>query len=435
MDSLSGILASLPTCAVTCLVPALTNSTCAPTDLHCICSSESFRAQATACILDACSVRESLTASNATNYLCDVKPNIDDRWSPVLIVFISLAATAVAMRYLARLLMGMSLWWDDWVNSTAMLFCIAYTVYGIQLIRNGLGTDIWAVPQDNITGLLLGQYVSCAMYLIARSLIRISIILFYMRIFRASDANRLIWGTLISTILICAPLVIAFFFICNPVPYSWLRWDGEHDGYCGNERAFLWTVAVLSILNDFWIMGVPLPLVAKLQLSLKRKLLISGMFCMGIVVIAISIYKATLINLFTDISNPTFNTLPLGVWAAIEIDLGVVCACMPSLPVLFRPVVQKLIAVTMGSSSTSERSAPMPRYSNVRRRVIHSPFTLASSIFTRTRKGDNGHIEIRTTIQQTNDTFGSETYLPLSETVTTELSNSNQGKLRSAAWS
>lgn len=38
----------------------------------------------------------------------------------------------------------------------------------------------------------------------------------------------------------------------------------------------------MTNVGDAGIMGVPLPFVAKLQLSLRKKLLISGMFCMGL---------------------------------------------------------------------------------------------------------------------------------------------------------
>jgi hypothetical protein len=31
------------------------------------------------------------------------------------------------------------------------------------------------------------------------------------------------------------------------------------------------------------------------------------------------------------------------IWAGIEVDLGVVCACLPSLPVLFKPIIKRVL--------------------------------------------------------------------------------------------
>lgn len=88
-------------------------------------------------------------------------------------------------------------------------------------------------------------------YIIARLLIRISIITFYLRIFQVDRAQRLMLGTLISSIVISLPLIFGAVFMCTPVSYFWLRWDGEHDGYCINPKPFLWAGWMILLVNDF----------------------------------------------------------------------------------------------------------------------------------------------------------------------------------------
>lgn len=53
--------------------------------------------------------------------LCGVSPKVDHSYVPILSVFIGLAAIFVVLRFLARLLMKMKLWWDDWFNFAAMV--------------------------------------------------------------------------------------------------------------------------------------------------------------------------------------------------------------------------------------------------------------------------------------------------------------------------
>lgn len=43
----------------------------------------------------------------------------------------------------------------------------------------------------------------------------------------------------------------------------------------------------------------------------------------------------------------------MGKYCLIEVELGVICSCMPSLPVLFRPLVHRLTGKHKGSNSKS----------------------------------------------------------------------------------
>ncbi|KAI0012489.1 hypothetical protein F4779DRAFT_567749 [Xylariaceae sp. FL0662B] len=441
MASMTDLAALLPPCAVTCLISAITNSTCAPTDQTCICSDVNLNNQAAACIAAACNVRESLTTKNATSFLCGMEPNTDYSYVPILIVFICLAAVVVAMRCLARFCTDMSLWWDDWANFTAMFCCIAYTAYALILKNGGLGIDLWAVPLHNITDQLLGYWVLVVLYIITRALIRVSIILFYLRIFRSSRAARLIWGTLFSTIVISVPIIFAGIFQCAPVSYFWWRWDGEHTGYCFNVKAFIWAAWIIHISNDVWLMMVPLPLIAKLQLTFKKKLLISVMFCMGILVVAVTIYKLTLIESWTRGVNPTYEQVPMMIWAGIEIDLGVICACMPSLPVLFRPAMRRLRDVTSkrsadGSGFSKSRSTSHYGIIEDQGKKLSKPVNIGHG-----RGGgsgddnDNNQIKMVTTIHQSNGPSESETCLHPHEAAALELGSLHQGNVRVQAWS
>ncbi|KAI1084989.1 hypothetical protein F5B20DRAFT_520502 [Whalleya microplaca] len=444
MASAADLAALLPSCAIPCLLSAIANSTCAPTDQACTCSDEKLNTQATACIVSACTPPEALGAKNGTAFLCGIEPNVNDTYVPIMIVFICLAAFVVLMRLSARLFMDLPLWWDDWANFSAMAVCIVYTVYGLTLKSGGLGTDLWAIPVDGITDQFIGYWVLIVLYIAARVLIRISIVLFYMRIFRSSQATRLVRGTLISTLVISVPIIIAGIVQCNPVSYFWTRWDGEHTGRCINAKAFLWAAWIIHILNDFWLMTVPLPLIAKLQLSLRKKLLISVMFCMGILVVAVTIYKLTLIDSWTRLTNPSYDQVPMMIWAAVEVDLGVICACMPSLPVLFRPAIQRFKeATSKGSPDASgySGSGSRSRYGVLGGQGKRSTFSPAVARV-RGRGGDgdidtidNNHIKMVTTIHQANERSESETYLPLRGANAGDLETLNQGHLRVQAWS
>ncbi|KAI1398395.1 hypothetical protein F4819DRAFT_36661 [Hypoxylon fuscum] len=435
MSSLSEFTALMPPCALTCLLTAIGNSTCVPTDQACTCGNEALNNQATACIMAACTIPESLTALNATKHLCGVGPSTNHSFVPILTVFIIIAGVVVVMRLLARILMNMALWWDDWANFAAMLICIAYTAYILKLKDGGLGTDLWAVPLENINSQLIGYYATAIFYAAARFLIRISIILFYTRVFRTPWAKRLIWGSFIFSVLISIPPILVIAFECTPVSYYWSRWDGEHAGHCINTKAFIWAVFVLLLLNDLWLMGIPLYFVAKLQLSLKKKLLASAMFCVGIVVFVISLYKLSLIDLYTHGTNPSLDVIPMTIWAGIEIDIGVACACMPSMPILFRPVISRFKGSTFRTSTANRNAGSASQCGLGSNQNKKWRFMRASSQPPSVHGSNNDQIRMVTTIHQSHEPPEPEPSLPLYEPTAIELSTLNPSHVRVHAWS
>ncbi|KAI1759570.1 hypothetical protein GGR53DRAFT_513214 [Hypoxylon sp. FL1150] len=282
MSSLTGLAAVMPPCSLLCLLSAVKNSTCAPTDQSCICGNQALNNHASSCISVTCTIRESLTALNVTNHLCGIAPTTNYSYVPILIVFLVLAGVVVMMRIMTRILMHMPFWWDDWTNFAAMVCCIAYAAYCVKLKDLGFGIDLWAVPQDRITDSLIGFYAAAEIWIVARWLIRTSIVLFYARIFRSSRAESLMWGSFIGNVLVTLPFLLAITFQCSPVSSVWLAWDDGNPGNCIDQKKLVWTGFVLLLVNDLWLMMIPLPFVANLQLSLRKKLLASAMFCMGI---------------------------------------------------------------------------------------------------------------------------------------------------------
>jgi hypothetical protein len=70
-----------------------------------------------------------------------------------------------------------------------------------------------------------------------------------------------------------------------------------------------------------------------------------------------SVIRLHTIMEFGNSTNPTYDYSALAIWSLVEIDVGVICACMPGIAALFHRVFPRL-ATTRGSSgsSSSERS-------------------------------------------------------------------------------
>ncbi|KAI9152294.1 Satratoxin biosynthesis protein [Paramyrothecium foliicola] len=344
---------------------------------------------------------------NVTSTTCGVEPRTDFSYEPVLITFLAIAGLFVLLRFAARIVTDMKLWWDDWLNFASMAACIAYSVRTITLKDGGLGREIWSVDFDNLSGQLKGYFTIILLFVAARLFNRLSYCLFYMRMFDQTSHKRLIWITLAATLLISVPLILTGILQCIPVSHTWNRLYEGDEGRCINIKPFLYVGFSLLIVNDFWLLMLPIPIVLRLNLSIRKKLMISTMFAMGCAVMVTGIYKYTLVDEYTSKANPTLTTVNMAKWAGIEIDLGVVCACLPSLPVLFKPIIRRIT----GTSSTASSSGWTPSGSG---------FSGFSSKKNASRHGSSvaAHDEerqIRKTvmIQQRGQVSESETYLPL----------------------
>ena len=152
-------------------------------------------------------------------------------------------------------------------------------VYGV--IANGLGRDIWTLSFDEITQFSKYFYIILLVYFAEVPLLKLAFLFFYLRIFPSTTIRRILWGTLVFTCL----FGIAFFFVaifqCRPVNAAFLKWDGEHKAQCINMNAMGWSNAVISIILDMWMLGIPLSQLRKLRLNWKKKLGVGIMMSVG----------------------------------------------------------------------------------------------------------------------------------------------------------
>ncbi|KAL1877449.1 hypothetical protein Daus18300_002435 [Diaporthe australafricana] len=55
-------------------------------------------------------------------------------------------------------------------------------------------------------------------------------------------------------------------------------------------------------------------------------------------VVAVSLYRLTTIDEFTLSHNPTSDFVEVGIWSGLELDVGIICACLPNFHSLLKPV-------------------------------------------------------------------------------------------------
>ncbi|PWY88277.1 hypothetical protein BO70DRAFT_259365, partial [Aspergillus heteromorphus CBS 117.55] len=163
--------------------------------------------------------------------------------------------------------------------------------------------------------------------------------LFFSRIFGRQRFFR-ICTTIVMVIswLWATSVILEAFLTCRPLAYNW---DITiPNGVCGNRHAAYIVAGMLNLLTDLMVMTLPLPHVWRLQLGTPKKLALCFVFCLGLLVSAISIVRLfSLIAIdFTDV---TYSAQMGIMWSVLEPELAVICANMPLLKTFLSRMLPK----------------------------------------------------------------------------------------------
>jgi hypothetical protein len=131
----------------------------------------------------------------------------------------------------------------------------------------GIGSDLHLV------------YIAENIYVWDLALTKISVLVFYLRIFPNTWFRYAAFATIgmitISTTIISLITV----FSCHPIPYFWDR--DIRGGKCLNVNALAYANSAMSIVQDLIIVSLPLPVLVKLNMGKKKKIGVGIMFAVG----------------------------------------------------------------------------------------------------------------------------------------------------------
>ncbi|KAH6959632.1 hypothetical protein BKA56DRAFT_501220 [Ilyonectria sp. MPI-CAGE-AT-0026] len=353
-----------------CFTTAIANSTCEDTNQTCLCSNQALQMEAAGCITESCTVKESLSIMAS----CGAPVHDNSRGLVINTITLTIIAVLfVIQRFSTRIFWSTPIWLDDWF---ILLSCLASFIDMILVIcgtvHYGLGRDIWTISPADITVFGIYLYAGGLAYLTVLTLLKLSLLCFYLRIFPTQSVRRILWGTIILNAVSGIVFCIVFTLQCLPISYFWNQWDGEHQGYCINGNAMGWSHAAVSIAIDIWMLIVPLLQLKSLNLNWKKKVGVGIMFSVGTFVTIMSILRLhALIKFALNVPNITQEFVGITIWSTVEINVGIICACLPSLRMLLARLFPNILGTShQYYSSQTERGEA--GYSSNRSRALGS---------------------------------------------------------------
>ncbi|PNS17869.1 WD repeat-containing protein 21 [Sphaceloma murrayae] len=273
------------------------------------------------------------------------------------IVMVALAGIFVGSRLIYRAVTR-RVGWDDWTILMSLTLSIVLTTTMCMSINNGFG------PHCNGTMThrsISAQHVYESRYYFAQvvykpiiGLTKASILASYLRIFTVSKKfNIICWINVAVIVSWTIGTTVATILQCVPVRASW---DKSVKAKCIDSDAFWLAYGGMNIATDVIILLLPIQPIMKLKMRAREKIGLLLAFLVGAFVVLTSILRVVAVKASTaNKADTTWAFVPRATWTLVEVNIAILCACLPALrkPLMSLVSSQKLFTISNESQEAS----------------------------------------------------------------------------------
>ncbi|PMD18571.1 hypothetical protein NA56DRAFT_751260 [Hyaloscypha hepaticicola] len=324
------LLSQLPSCALPCLIEGVTASGCSPANSSCICANNTLQANLIDCAQAACNATDLFRSSTINLELCAAvhTESRSSQISRIAITLMCITFPIVGLRVYSRMRFSRRLFEDDWcaLISAALLF--PTSVIELLGVHKGFGQHLWKIPPETLPNVIEFFYITEILYASPLAFAKISVLLLYLRIFMAPWLRFIAWTTIVCVAASAATTTFVAIFQCIPIESIW---NPTLSKRCIDVNTFTVTTATVNTALDVIIIVIPLPELRTLKLHWKRKVGVFVVFLTGSFATATSITRLFFLVNFATSHDSTFDNAPTVIWSAFELNISLICACLPAI--------------------------------------------------------------------------------------------------------
>lgn len=145
-------------------------------------------------------------------------------------------------------------------------------------------------------------------------------------------------------------------FACTPIA-------GNYDialaatAKCIDKKSFYMGASIPNVITDVVLVIMPIPYVWKLHAPVAQRIVLAGIFALGAFVSIVSIIRLSVLLKTADSTlDLTYTFKDVYLWSLVEVNVGLICVCLPSL----RPMIRVIGLDSIFSFSRSRPSANTP---------------------------------------------------------------------------
>ncbi|KAI2465600.1 hypothetical protein F4781DRAFT_408617 [Annulohypoxylon bovei var. microspora] len=299
-------------------------------------------------------------------------------------VFLTLSTLSVIMRIYTRLRVSrVTLGVDDYLCLLAYAATATYSGLLLTCFHWGIGRHIWDEPAIWLIPALKYQTIAAQIYFVATTVIKLSLLFLYRRIFNLQKtAKWFVNGGIILVTLMGIAILLAIIFFCFPVEKAW---DDSIPGRCSSPAPVSYLSGAWNAFVDIYVLVLPIPLLWGLNMGPRRKMRLCAVFGIGIFGCAASLVRLGMTPLLQSDLDSTYNIAKVSVWATLEINVGLICSCLMLLPAFLRHHLPesaksyfRSISLSKGSRSGKNSSSKSQKWVGYQHKVNSDSQNLVS---------------------------------------------------------
>ncbi|XXH03718.1 hypothetical protein Hte_010124 [Hypoxylon texense] len=270
-----------------------------------------------------------------------------------------LATCIVAARLFCRIRIVRSVTWDDYAIVTAWILAFALS-FSIDFgASKGLGRHDENISSEDWNTLRRCEYVFSVLYNPALMATKTSVLIFYLRLSKNTQKVLRLASWIVLAIVNIAGTVLTLIniFQCRPVPAAFDPFDGS--AYCIPLLTEFICSAPVNVVTDLAILALPLPVLTSMRLPRRQKVILIFTFALGVFVTVVDVVRIYYLEqaitqvsvslsdnpeaTFGDSSQFAWNASFSLMWSAVEVNAGMICACIPTLKPLIRRILPAML--------------------------------------------------------------------------------------------
>ncbi|KAI1853950.1 hypothetical protein JX266_001091 [Neoarthrinium moseri] len=375
------VIMGFPDCARSCALSTIESARCSMDNLgpmlDCFCTNTNTQAQLSECVQMSCMPYDAGVAMYVQNSMCTAYPKESLAYvvRTACIVTFVLAIPIVIARCTARWRLTGRLWPDDYMSIVATVFLITLAAIQLECAQIGFGTHIWNFNWNNFTKLSVLNYTGKIAYIWVQITAKLAVLLLYKRVFNIAGSKWFRWavrGCIAYKMVHGAIYTFIVLFQCSPVAASWD--NSIPNPKCLDQQVIIVSGGVMSIVEDFVLIVLPISELRKLQVSGSKRWGVAALFAFASFGTIASIVRMKYVVTVHEQFDTTFD-VDVVVWSLIENFMAVVCGSLPAL----RPYVDRWIpkvTVTWPGSKRSRGSSKQTGNSTGNSNRLYSSNTL-----------------------------------------------------------
>ncbi|OCK75999.1 MFS general substrate transporter [Lepidopterella palustris CBS 459.81] len=284
--------------------------------------------------------------------------------SPVVLavttVMLVCSTVFVVLRLISRIGIVRRLGWNDYFMILAwfLAFATSFAIcYGTSV---GLGRHEADIPSEWASELRKSEYAFSALYNPALMATKTSILIFYLTLSKTQKIFR--WATIVTLAVVNIgglALTLLNVLQCRPVSAAFAS-PVSDEATCTDIVTIYLSSAPLNIITDLAILFLPMPILTSMRLPKNQKTILVITFGFGVFVAIIDVARIAYLQQAAKIRLQEIqdHESPRGgpfrnsetddfswyaslsfMWSAIEINVGIMCACVPAL----KPLVSRFM--------------------------------------------------------------------------------------------